>query len=141
MTVPSTGNTLEVAKLTLLGVRDNRICSNLGISQAELGTLKKSRRYRKTAQKLAKSLLEAAEIELQAAASQAVQSLVKTLKVKPSNRSGQAGSGLERRVADPALLREKRLAAEAIIKLAREIGAEETENEQLAPLLKELAGA
>jgi len=130
---------IEAAKLTLQGVKDSVICNLLVVSQAELESLKKTSKYRKTAQKLAKSMLEVSESELQAAAAEAVALLRKTLKIRASNRSGSAGSGLERKLADPGLLREQRLTAISIITLGREIRAESDETEQLEPLLKELS--
>ena len=129
---------IEAAKLTLQGVKDSVICNLLVVSQAELEAFKKTSRYRKTAQKMAKAMLEVSESELQAASLEAVECLRKTLKIKAHNRSGRAGSGLERKLADPSLLREQRLTAVSLLQLAREIRAEFDETEQLQPLLKEL---
>jgi len=107
---------VQIATLTLSGQKPGQIAKALGISAEEVTGVMKSRSYRRIESDLAEKMLEGAGSELQALAQESVDKLRSMIRIPPKNLRGKLG--LERKLADPNLLREQRLACVAILELA-----------------------
>jgi hypothetical protein len=110
--------TIEAARLSLEGVGDVEIATTLHITVADLVEIRRSKSYKSSEKELARTLLEESEALLVALARQGLMRLKEALSTPLHNMDNSEGPGLQRRLADPSLIKEFRLSTQMLLSAA-----------------------
>jgi hypothetical protein len=128
---------LQIATLTLSGKRPVEIAAAAGITTEALSAIRQNKSYKRVEARLAGQMLDAAGASLQSMAVEAVEKLRSILKIPIRNLRGQ--NGLERKIGDPALLKEQRLSAVAILQISALLAEKEADLRESKALDRQLS--